>query len=714
MAYKPPKQTIVDNDLKYAPSNEAVFEALKLKLDEPSVAGTAGQLLQLDSYVGGEPTMSWVNPGANTSLSNLVGPTAINASLLFNPDNTYDIGADGASRPAGIHAASHVTSPVIRARDNVTVAGQHDITVRAGNGITGNKDGGNLTIASGTASGTGTAGSIIINTAGVERLRVTDSGETRFAGSISGYVGISSAASTTSYSLVLPSAQGGVNTFLNNDGAGNLNWSVVDLTTLANKSLSNLTSPTAINQVLRGQDGTVTAPAFSFINDTNTGWWNAASDTLAASTNGLERIRITDFGNVIIGTSLVGSTGITISPSFNISWPQSANESIPNIFRQHTSAGTVIANGYQYLNSAGGFASSLSTSWAKSAIVLGPQGGAGAITFYTNTAAAVAAGNAITPTERMRITSAGNIGIGTSSPQNILNVSGALPQLRLDGTGNTGFFLYDSNVWSGGMYTDAGQVRVIATTGRDLMLLAGSSNGSNGEVIRCTTAGRVGIGTTTPSEKLEVANGNIKASGTLSLVNNDIIVNSYGLIINSNAVFKGALQFVTDNMRLSASTGFGIRFTTDSANGDVNERMRITSAGDVGIGTTTPAQKLDVSGTIQGTAVKVPNYILSPQLYDAGTKAANFSLDLGANGPCQQATINAAGPLVLTLSNPVTGGAYLLKIVQGATPGTITWPGNVKWGAAGAPTLSAVTGKIDIINLYYDGTNYYGTYALGY
>ena len=109
----------------------------------------------------------------------------------------------------------------------------------------------------------------------------------------------------------------------------------------------------------------------------------------------------------------------------------------------------------------------------------------------------------------------------------------------------------------------------------------------------------------------------------------------------------------------------------------------------------------------------VSNYILSPQLYDAGTKTGNFTLDF-ANGPCQQVTINAAGPLVITLSNPVTGGAYLLKVVQGATPGTVTWPVAVKWGAAGTPTLSNVTGKIDIINLYYDGTNYYGTYALGF
>lgn len=150
--------------------------------------------------------------------------------------------------------------------------------------------------------------------------------------------------------------------------------------------------------------------------------------------------------------------------------------------------------------------------------------------------------------------------------------------------------------------------------------------------------------------------------------------------------------------------------------GDTDANLLVTdgSADKVGIGTATPQEKLDVNGTAQATAFQVPNYILSPQLYDIGTKTVGFTFDLGANGPCQQVTINAAGPLIITLSNPVTGGAYLLKLVQGATPGTVTWPGTVKWGTAGAPTLSAVTGKIDIINLYWDGTNYYGTYALGY
>jgi len=67
MAYKPPKQSIDNNDLKNIPSSEAIYEAFKEKIDQPAVSGTAGQLLQLDGYVNDpdgdpEPLTSWVNP----------------------------------------------------------------------------------------------------------------------------------------------------------------------------------------------------------------------------------------------------------------------------------------------------------------------------------------------------------------------------------------------------------------------------------------------------------------------------------------------------------------------------------------------------------------------------------------------------------------------------------------------------------------------------
>jgi stage V sporulation protein SpoVS len=74
MAYKPPKQSIIDNDLKGVPSNEAVFEGLKLKLPKPTIDGTNGQLLARGASAD---DTSWVNPpSAGVSSVSATAPLA--------------------------------------------------------------------------------------------------------------------------------------------------------------------------------------------------------------------------------------------------------------------------------------------------------------------------------------------------------------------------------------------------------------------------------------------------------------------------------------------------------------------------------------------------------------------------------------------------------------------------------------------------------------
>jgi hypothetical protein len=68
----------------------------------------------------------------------------------------------------------------------------------------------------------------------------------------------------------------------------------------------------------------------------------------------------------------------------------------------------------------------------------------------------------------------------------------------------------------------------------------------------------------------------------------------------------------------------------------------------------------------------------------------------------------------LTFTNPLSGANYLLEITQGGVGlYTITWP-TIKWMNATPPTLSTAVGATDIVSLYYDGTNYYGTFALNF
>ena len=111
-------------------------------------------------------------------------------------------------------------------------------------------------------------------------------------------------------------------------------------------------------------------------------------------------------GDLSVGTSTVGSAGLTIVN--NLNWSQGSGESIPNIFRQTSSASLVLASGMRQSATPNGYASSFSSSWAKTAINVN-IGGNGHIGFFTDTATTVAAGTDVTPTERMRIDSAGRV-----------------------------------------------------------------------------------------------------------------------------------------------------------------------------------------------------------------------------------------------------------------------------------------------------------------
>jgi len=109
-------------------------------------------------------------------------------------------------------------------------------------------------------------------------------------------------------------------------------------------------------------------------------------------------------------------------------------------------------------------------------------------------------------------------------------------------------------------------------------------------------------------------------------------------------------------------------------------------------------------------------YEVNPQLFSAGSLNNNDAKQINwNNGPVQELTLNTSGSVSLSFINPSLGGVYLLKITRGATlNGTLSWPASVKWGVSGAPVLSSAATKVDLISFVYDGTNYYGTYSLGY
>jgi hypothetical protein len=97
--------------------------------------------------------------------------------------------------------------------------------------------------------------------------------------------------------------------------------------------------------------------------------------------------------------------------------------------------------------------------------------------------------------------------------------------------------------------------------------------------------------------------------------------------------------------------------------------------------------------------------------FDAGNSSTAIALNL-ANGNVQKLTLT--GNCTITLTSPASGTmrSLTLLVFQDATgTRTITWPGSVKWGNAGAPTLTVTASKMDMISLFTvdGGTNWYGS-----
>ena len=108
----------------------------------------------------------------------------------------------------------------------------------------------------------------------------------------------------------------------------------------------------------------------------------------------------------------------------------------------------------------------------------------------------------------------------------------------------------------------------------------------------------------------------------------------------------------------------------------------------------------------------VTNYVES--VVAIGTVSSSHTLAL-TNGTVQTATLTASTACTFTMPTATAGKSFILLLKQAASTGngTATFTG-VKWGTAGAPTITATAGKMDILTFVADGTNWYGSVAAGY
>jgi len=97
-----------------------------------------------------------------------------------------------------------------------------------------------------------------------------------------------------------------------------------------------------------------------------------------------------------------------------------------------------------------------------------------------------------------------------------------------------------------------------------------------------------------------------------------------------------------------------------------------------------------------------------------GTVSSSSTISL-ATGTFQTATLTASTACTFTMPTATAGQSFILLLKQAAATGngTATFT-SVKWGTAGAPTITATAGKMDILSFVSDGTNWYGSIAQGY
>jgi hypothetical protein len=279
----------------------------------------------------------------------------------------------------------------------------------------------------------------------------------------------------------------------------------------------------------------------------------------------------------------------------------------------------------------------------------------------------------------MRITSAGNVGIGTSSP------SATYGRLTVAGTGIT---IADdgSAKLQIGRYS-AGLPISYIKMGANSTGLRFTNPTDSADLMAITSAGNVGIGTISPATLLEISANN---GGTLGgAPNNTLRFNDTDTTQIANQPLGRVEFYVNDGSAggtgigaymegLAAGTSGGgyLTFATspNTATGAA-ERLRIDSAGNVGIGTSAPLLKLDVSGKVKFTGVEigVGEEYTSNIYFEGGFKyrATGFGTVIGASSGAitfsNTASSGSAGAsATVTERARITSGGYFKASFDGS------------------------------------------------
>ena len=287
-------------------------------------------------------------------------------------------------------------------------------------------------------------------------------------------------------------------------------------------------------------------------------FFTAAGDTPA------ERMRITDTGKLLVGNTASRGSFFEVE--------RTDNDNAIVDFKTNNASGDVI------IRSSGGFVRLRAT-------------GTNDLAFFSAS------------TERMRIVSNGNVGIGTSSPAAQLHVSGS----------NNPTCTFTGAITSSSLVDQAGILTVSAVSSGTIavgdliygtnvspitkVLAFGTGTGTTGTYVVsvyqnvANTTMYAGSGT---ASKIRISETDTQvvagqSIGTIEFFTNDEFVGSFTGNPPPSAGVGAYISAIAEGTNVNASLVFGTRRAVNSSSADANERLRIDSLGNVGIGQRDPS-----------------------------------------------------------------------------------------------------------------------------
>jgi hypothetical protein len=302
----------------------------------------------------------------------------------------------------------------------------------------------------------------------------------------------------------------------------------------------DVTSTATFDSIASHPLGSAGAPTITFTGDTNTGIYSPGADQVAISTNGTGRLFVDASGNVTVDNSAVN---------------------FQSVFRVKTSITGAVANAYFNLGGTDYFRIYVAND---TTLLRNLQNTP--IAFHTN------------DTERLRITSAGLVGVGTSSPSADLYV-------KQSGTDITAASQTVAVFQRSSTTGHSAKISIIAGNAATSDIHFGDTDDEDAGILQYNHTNNnfnfnqaLGVGTTSPDVELHIHSTSDNAALEIT---RGAVGSEYGYALYGSA----------------GATDAALRFFTVENGLGTGEKMRLDASGRLGIGTSSPGDALTVQGT---------------------------------------------------------------------------------------------------------------------